>query len=114
MTYKTQAEGNADKQSLSSLVEALAASPAALRRDECGAWHIQGSRGHACTWGDGETFALYVGSHSARQWGFDKKRLEFGRVTQDGACEGIVRLMSLPRLDQAAAIREVLGIRKRM
>jgi hypothetical protein len=112
-TYKSGAEALADKQAQGALVAALSASSLSLRRDECGAWRINGSRGHIYTWGDNETWVLYIGSGTARGWKSHKKRLGFCRVTQNGDTEGYLRLMSLPTPEQAALIREVLGIRKR-
>jgi hypothetical protein len=42
-----------------------------------------------------------------------KARLAFCAVTQDCDDESVLRLHQLPTPDQASAIREVLGIRKR-
>jgi hypothetical protein len=113
-TYKSGAEAVADKQAQVVLVAALSASSLSLRRDECGAWRINGRRGHIYTWGDNETWVLYVRSGTARGWMSHKKRLSFCRVSQNGDTEGCLRLMGLPTVEQAEAIREVLGIRKRM
>ena len=65
------------------------------------------------TWGDGKTWSLYAACYSARHWTATKARLAFCAVTQDGDDEGVLRLHQLPTADQAAVIREVLGIRKR-
>jgi hypothetical protein len=113
-TYKSGVEAVADNQTQVALVAALSASSLSLRRDECGAWRINGRRGHIYTWGDNETWVLYVRSGSARGWTLDKKRLGFCRVSQNGDTEGCLRLMGLPTAGQAEVIREVLGIRKRM
>jgi hypothetical protein len=104
-TYKSGAEALADKQAQVALVAALLTSSLTLRRDECGAWRI--------SWGDNETWVLYVGSGSARGWKSHKRRLGFCRVAQNGDTEGCLRLMALPTPQQSAVIREVLGIRKR-
>ena len=56
---------------------------------------------------------LYVGCRSARHWTATKKSLDFCEVTQDCDEEGCIRLHELPTVDQAVAIREALGIRKR-
>jgi hypothetical protein len=86
----------------------------ALRRDECGAWCIFGKRGSIHTWGDGNTWVLFVAARSRRHWAATKVRLSFCGVTQDGDEEGCLRLHQLPSPEQAAAIRDALGIRKKM
>lgn len=95
------------------LLAALNARARALRRDECGAWRILGKRGSIHTWGDGETWVLFVAGRSARHWTAIKNRLPFCDVTQDGDDEGCLRLHWLPTPEQAAAIRDALGIRKK-
>ena len=42
-----------------------------------------------------------------------KKKLAFMQVTQDGDTEGVFKLDRLPTEDEAALIRDVLGIRRR-
>jgi hypothetical protein len=113
-TYKSGAEALADKRAHQALLIALVAAPRSLRKDECGAWRITGNSGHIYSWGDGESFALYVASGSARKWTNDKRRLSFCQVTQNGDAEGVLRLPGLPSPEQAAAIRSVLGISKRV
>jgi hypothetical protein len=112
-TYNSAAEAEIDRAQQRSLLTALNASDRALRRDECGAWCISGERGSIHTWGDGGTWALYVVCRSARHWTATKARLSFCAVTQDGDDEGVLKLHRLPTADQAAVIREVLGVRKR-
>jgi hypothetical protein len=51
---------------------------------------------------------------SARRWTSAKQRLACCTVVQDGDEEGIWRLDRLPRPEEAAEIREILGIRKRL
>ena len=55
-----------------------------MRRDECGAWRIDGKYGSIHTWGDGKTWVLYVGCRSKLHWTATKQRLGFCVVTQDG------------------------------
>jgi hypothetical protein len=55
-TYENGAEAEADRQQQRSLLKALRAWERALRRDECGAWRIAGTRGTIHTWGDGKTW----------------------------------------------------------
>jgi hypothetical protein len=99
-----------------SLLEALGASPLSLRRDACGDWRINGSRGHVYTWGDGRTWWVFVSERrSGQHWTWTKKRLVgIMEITQDGDEEGAGRLHGLPTEEQAAVLRDVLGIRKRV
>ena len=112
-TYDSAAEADADRAQQKELLTALRASDRALRRDECGAWCISGERGSVHTWGDGKTWVLFVSCRSVRHWTATKARFSFCKVTQDGDDEGCLRLFNLPTPDQAAIIRNVLGIRKR-
>ena len=112
-TYETVVEAEADREQQKTLLAALGASDRALRRDECGAWRINGARGSIHSWGDGSTWVLYAACRSARHWSATKKSLSFCRVTQDGEDEGCLRRQQLPTAAQAIAIRDALGIRKR-
>jgi hypothetical protein len=87
----------------------------ALRRDECGDWAIWGNNGHVYAVPEG--FHLMIGCDfdnarwtSARGWESAKKRLGFGRVTQDGDEEGSIILDRLPSKAEAREIRYALGI----
>ena len=71
---------------------------------------VQGRRGSAATWGDGETWMLVIRCRSALAWTWAKKRLAFAEVTQDGDDEGVLRLHRLPSPAEAAEIRDILGI----
>ena len=113
-TYYSAAEAEADRAQQKALIAALNASDRALRRDECGAWRIAGERGSVHTWADGETWVLYVACRSAMHWTHTKRRLAFCQVTQDGDEEGCLRLHRLSTPGEAAVIRDVLGVRKRV
>jgi hypothetical protein len=98
---------------------ALDSRASALRRDECGDWAIWGSNGHIYAVPEG--FQLMIGCDlgnakwaSARGWESAKKRLGFGKVAQDGDCEGSIMLDRLPSKAEAAEIRGILGIPKRI
>jgi hypothetical protein len=85
--------------------------PSALRRDECNDWAIFGSNGHIYAGPEG--FQLMIrcdyGNQkwsSARGWESDKGRLKFGKVTQDGDCEGSIITDRLPSKAEAAHIRD--------
>lgn len=114
MTYETAAEAEADRKQQRALLLALNAWDRALRRDDCGAWCISGTRGSVHTWGDGVSWALYGACRSARHWTATKARLSFCAVTLDGDEEGCLRLQQLPTAAQANVIRDALGIRKRV
>jgi hypothetical protein len=113
LTYDSAAEAEADKAQQRSLLEALGAWDKALRRDECGAWTIRGTRGTVHTNGDGKTWIMFVGCRSDRHWGWVKKALSFCSVILDCDGEGTLRLQQLPTAEQAAVIRAELGIRKK-
>src|SRR5690242_6410491 len=100
-------------------LEALDTSSVVLRRD---IWRdeyaIRGRRGHI--YPDGTGYLLYVTMEergdeqpSAKRWNLAKQRLSFCRVTQDGDREGCLHLDRLPSPDEAAAIRDLLRIRRR-
>jgi hypothetical protein len=90
-----------------------------LRRDECGEWAILGSNGHVYAVPEG--YQLMIGCDfdnrkwsSARGWESAKQRLDFGKVTQDGDCEGSIVIDRLPTQAEAKEIRDILGIPKRV
>jgi hypothetical protein len=103
----------ADRAQQLRLLAALGAWDRALRRDDCSAWCVSGKTGSIHTWGDGETWAVFVACRSKLHWTMTKRRLAFCTVTQDCDDEGCLRLHQLPTSDQAADIRDVLGIQKR-
>jgi hypothetical protein len=86
---------------------------------ECGGWAIWGGNGHIYAGPEG--YQLMIGCDfdnvrwtSARGWESAKKRLSFGKVTQDGDCEGSIVLDRMPSKAEAAEIRDILGIPKRI
>jgi hypothetical protein len=112
-TYDSAADAEADREQQRQLLAALNAWDRALRRDECGAWTIQGTRGTIHTYGDGKSWIMYVACRSDRHWSWVKKTLAFCRVALDCDGEGTLRLRQLPTAAEAAVIREELGIRKK-
>ncbi len=100
------------KEELLPLLDMLDASPSTLKRDECGDYRINGSRGHVYPWGDGKTWWVYIVCRSPMHWTYTKRRLPFVTITQDGDEEGAGRMGSIDA-EQAAVVRDVLGIRKR-
>jgi hypothetical protein len=111
MTYPSAAEAEADRAQQKLMLAVLNAWNRALRRDECGAWCISGTRGTLHTWGDGKGWALYVSCNSGQHWTWVKK-LSFCTVSQEGDDEGVLKLDQLPTPEQADAIRSALGIQK--
>jgi hypothetical protein len=102
-----------DRDVLRSFLLALDAPKRSLRRDECGAWCITGRKGHTYAWGPSGGWLLFCGAGSPRKWSLIKRRLHFCKVTQDRDTEGCLRLFDLPTPEQAAAIREALGLRRK-
>jgi hypothetical protein len=113
-TYDSVFDADEDRAQQKGLLAALNAWDRALCRDECGAWMIRGKHGSVHTWGDRQSWAIYIVCRSVRHWSATKARLSFCTVTHDGDHEGCLRLFELPTVEQAEAIREALGIRKRM
>ena len=111
------------------LVEALGCRDAALRRDECGDWRINGKFGYIYAvpgmtvhgLPPGEGFQLYFRGapeweepSTSQPWTWAKKALgPFCRVTQDGDTEGMLFLARLPTPEEAEIIRDKLRIAKR-
>ena len=101
------------------LVSALGCRAAALRRDECGDWRIEGSDGHAYAVPGAldqpsrPGFMLYVMAGSPKAWTFGKRALAFAKVINDGDEEGAFVMRRLPTADEAALIRRYCGIPKR-
>jgi hypothetical protein len=113
ITYNSAAEADADRAQQLRLLAALGAWDGALRRDELAAWCIIGKSGRIYT--DGKGWVLHVTGRSVRHWSAVRAKLAaFATITQDGDEEGVARLHDLPAPEQAAVIREALGIRKRV
>jgi hypothetical protein len=101
------------------LVSALGCREAALRRDECGDWRIEGSNGHAYAvpgtldQPNRPGFMLYVMTGSPKAWTFAKRALAFAKVINDGDEEGAFVMHRLPTADEVGLIRRYCGIPKR-
>jgi hypothetical protein len=96
---------------LEAFARALGSADNAFRRDECGDWRINGSRGHVYAAPEG--FQIFVRASSRQAWTWAKKALVFAVVMQDGDEEGILLLDRLPTHDESTTIRDYTGIRKR-
>jgi hypothetical protein len=97
---------------LLAFTEACDTRASALRRDECGDWAVFGRNGHVYAAPGG--FQMMIGCVSKREWSAAKKRLAFGKVTQDGDAEGGVILARLPTMAEGTVIRDILSIPKRV
>jgi hypothetical protein len=101
------------------LVSALGCREAALRRDECGDWRIEGSNGHAYAvpgtldQPNRPGFMLYVMTGSPKAWTFAKRALAFAEAINDGDEEGAFVMHRLPTANEAGLIRRYCGIPKR-
>lgn len=103
----------AQRPALLKLAEALVCRDAALRRDECGDWRINGDSGHIYATPEG--FQIFVlDCETVRQWSAVKSAMKpFSRICNDGDMEGAFFLDRLPLSDEAEVIRRYVGIRKR-
>jgi hypothetical protein len=109
-TYKSKEEAEADRVQQQSLLAALQGWQRGLRRDECNAWCIVGTAGRIFTWADGKSWVIFV----ATGWSSAKRRMaKFASVRQSGEAEGCMKLDRLPTPQEAAIIRDVIGLRKR-
>jgi hypothetical protein len=100
------------KEKQDAMVAALAVRPKTLARDECDARVIIGKCGKIFADSNG-AYTLYVATGSSRGWTAAKAKLAFCTVTTDCHNEGVLTFDGLPTPQQAAVIRQVLGIRKR-
>jgi hypothetical protein len=101
-----------DHTALQTILTALNGAKNALRRDACGDWTIQGSRGEIRSYND--QFAIYLACHSAKAWTFAKKQLAplIQTISQDGDDEGIFILRRIPEEDEVALLRHYIGLRQ--
>jgi hypothetical protein len=100
-----------DRTELETLLTAVNGAMNSVCRDDCGDWTIAGSRGtiRACN----GKFYVYIPSGSVRAWGFAKKALAgFTTPHQDGDEEGILVLTEMPDQEQAASLRDYIGLRQ--
>src|SRR5215510_8671307 len=100
-----------DRDRLDLLRQSLNGAQNSLRRDECGDFRITSQRG--AIYRDGTGWLIIVDARSSeKHWTWTKKRLSFCRVTQDGDDEGCLHLATLPDAEQAATIRDIIGLRQ--
>jgi hypothetical protein len=101
-----------ERSKLETLLNALDASPRALRKDGCGDWTIRGKTGQIFADDDGWLIVIQT-DESTRRWTNIKRRLSFCRVTQDGDDEGFLHLDRLPNAAKAERIRDAIHLRRK-
>jgi len=104
-----------DRAHLESFATAIDA-VARISWDDCGDYALDGNDGHIYHVGlpgAPPCFQAMVGKSSPILWQRAKARVSFGRVSQDGDCEGSIMFEGLPTPAQGAILRDVLGLRKR-
>lgn len=110
---------NVQRATLLTLADALVSAAAALRRDENNDWRINGSSGHIYAVPgvpqrrDTPGYLIFCIRETRMAWTYAKKALPFCLVTQNGDTEGYFFLDRLPNADEAEAIRDTIGVRKR-
>jgi hypothetical protein len=92
------------------IAKILGVSKRRIKKDGCGDWIIEARRGYVAT--DGSSIYLYVRSGSSRRWKAAKRSLQFLSARQDGDDEGIFCVQHWLTVEETAAIRKVLGLRK--
>ena len=102
---------SAAREALIELARVLSSRDAALRRDEYGAWRIEGRQGWVYAVAAG--FQIYCAPGSARAWTAAKTAMAFVKVTLDGDDEGLLFLDRLPTPKEAAILRAKLWIGKK-
>jgi hypothetical protein len=103
-------------------LEALGCRDAALRRDECSDWRINGKQGHIYSVPEGFQL-IFFARNGVTEWDGAgphmedytraKRNLVFCRLMQDGTGEGIFLLDRLPTKEEAEDIRDILVIPKK-
>jgi hypothetical protein len=96
---------------LQTLLVALNGARNSLRRDACGDWMIEGSRGQIRPCND--QFSIYLACHSIRAWNAAKKQLAgITTVSQDGDEEGILTMTRTPEPREGVILRDYIGLRQ--
>jgi hypothetical protein len=107
------------REELLELAAALGSRNSVLRRDECGNWRIEGTRGWVYAVSgtlnrpDRAGLQIYCAPGSARAWASARKTMAFAELALDGADEGLLFLARMPTPEEAAILRDKLGIAKK-
>lgn len=100
-----------EKNFLLEVADSLDVSLRKLSQDECDDWAILAENGNIHT--DGHAWYVYIFARSKRHWSGLKTKMSFMELVNDGDDEGRFRLERMPSPKEAAAIRKVLGLKKR-
>jgi hypothetical protein len=100
----------AQRAALLKFADVIESTSRALQKDGCGDPHIEGKRGFVYAAPEG--FYLFF-TGTPREWTYTERVMSFAKVTQDGDDEGFLLMRRLPTADEAAVIRDRLGIRHR-
>ncbi len=102
------------------LAKAIGSRDAALRRDDCGDWQIEGRHGkvYAVPGSLDEPnrpgFQIFVSCETEKAWTYAKRALAFaGEPTNDGDEGGAFILHRLPSPAEAELLRRYVGIEKK-
>jgi hypothetical protein len=100
-----------ERADLEVLLGVLHGAKISLRRDDSGDWNIIGGRGRiVCCNG---SFTITIDLRSSRRWRSARRALaSFTTCVQDGDGEGVLRIDHLPSVDEAARLRDVIGLRQ--
>lgn len=102
-----------DKRFLYEISDVLDTSYQRVKLDTYGDWNIFGKKGKISTDGT-KAWYLYFSPESVRVWNNVKKKLKFMKVHQDGDDEGVLKLERLPTKKEAAEVKKLLKLRKRI
>jgi hypothetical protein len=102
-----------DKERIVRFADAVNVSHRNIFKDDCGQWTISGKHGHVQTWGDADTYLLYLVAYSSRIWGAIKRNAQAigWELTQDGDSEGCFKI-GLPVEQQSKYLRQLIGLRR--
>jgi hypothetical protein len=102
-----------DKERIVRFADAVNVSHRNISKDDCGRWTLSGKHGHVQTWGDSDTYLLYVVANSSRIWGAIKRnaRAIGWELTHDGDSEGCFKI-GLPVGQQSKYLRQLIGLRR--
>jgi hypothetical protein len=111
VAYAGRGLGVDQREALLSFAKAIGSRDAALRRDECSDWRINGAHGHVFAVPEG--FQVFVLDWSAKGWNAAKRALSFAKLCNDGDDEGAFILDRLPTAAEAEVIRHWCRIAKK-
>ena len=115
-TYNSLSDQFDDKAQLKQFLDALNGAKSSLKLDPCRCWTIEGRKGNAYTWGDGQSWLLVVLETTVRKWNNLKASLQAlpgTSLTQDGDEGGCFKFTALPGSHRhCETIRKAIGLRQ--